>query len=260
MDASAYQSFARREFSHFWFVGRRRIFVELLRRHLTPRQDAIVLDLGCGVGGMIESLREFGKVVGTDNDTSSLVHCRRRLDSEFFQSESFELPLRSESIDVLCAWDVLEHVPREAEAMAECFRVLKPGGTCFVSGPSYQFLYTHQDRMVRHQRRYTVTDLSRRLRNAGFAIDQASYINCFLFPLILVVIGFKKLSEAIRPPSTDESRLNSEIAVPASLNSLFTAVFSAERHVLRRASLPFGHSLVVVGRKPPKASCAASAT
>lgn len=257
MDASAYQSFARREFSHFWFVGRRRIFVELLRRHLSPRKDAVILDLGCGVGGMIESLREFGTVVGTDNDASSLAHCRRKLDSEFFQSHAYELPLRTESVDVLCAFDVLEHVPQETEAMAECFRVLKPGGTCFVSGPSYQFLYTHQDRMVQHQRRYTVTDLKRRLRNAGFTIDQASYINSFLFPLILAVIGFKKISEAIRPPSMDESRLNSEIAVPASLNSLFTKIFSSERHVLRRASLPFGHSLVVVGRKPP---CAGSAS
>jgi SAM-dependent methyltransferase len=251
VDRSAYESFIKNERDHFWWIGRRAIFFDVLRRRVGPLgDDARVLDLGCGVGGMLEPLAEFGRVAGTDTDRASLRLCRERGFTRVLEAVGPALPFADGSVGLVTAFDVLEHIEAEAETLAECLRVLEPGGALFLSGPSYQILYTHQDAAVEHKRRYTVPGLERKLVAAGFEIEFASYVNCLLFPAILPVVLGKKLSEAISPPDPSDSRLNSEIALPRLANRLFARVFSFERHLLRRARLPFGHSLIAMARKP----------
>lgn len=251
MDSAAYETFARNERDHFWFRGRRAIFFDVIRRHVgTPPEDAVVFDLGCGVGGMLGPLSEYGRTVGMDIDRGSLVFCRERGFTNTFEAKGHRLPLADESVWLLGAFDVLEHVPEEREALAECYRVLRPGGWMFLSGPAYQFLYTHQDRMVHHERRYTVGELKRKFREAGFQIVKSSYINFFLFPLIFAALMVKKVKEKLNPPSDDETRFNTDVPLPRPINALFAGLFSAERFVLRGASFPTGHSLIVLVRKP----------
>jgi SAM-dependent methyltransferase len=251
MDAAGYESFIRDEEDHFWFIGRRAIFADLLAHCVPPLDtDAFVVDLGCGVGGMLELLSHLGTPVGMDISAGILTLCRDRGFPSVFVGRGHRLPLRSGIIDLVALFDVLEHIPEERETLAECMRILKPGGWLLFSGPSYQFLYTHQDRQVDHQRRYTVRALRHRFSQAGFDVVRSSYINCLLFPVILPLLLARKLREWIVPPGSGESRLNTEIRIPRPLNALCARIFSVERFFLRRASLPFGHSLILLARKP----------
>lgn len=255
MDQAAYETFARNEKDHFWFVGRRAIFFDVIRRRTrgTLSERPIVFDLGCGVGGMLGPMSEFGRVIGMDIDPGSLAYCRDRGFPNVFNGRGHRLPVQSDSVDLIGAFDVIEHIPEERETIAECFRILKPGGWLFLSGPAYQFLYTHQDKMVHHQRRYTVGDLKRKFRAAGFTVEKASYINFFLFPLIFLALMVKKVRERWSPPEDGETRFNTDVKMPGGLNALFRGLFSSERFFLRFLSFPFGHSLIVMVRKPPVA-------
>jgi SAM-dependent methyltransferase len=252
LDTKAYETFARNEKNHFWFRGRRAVFFDLIRRHIAPNlpEKPTCFDLGCGVGGMLESMSEFGRGVGMDIDPDSLAFCKERGFGQVFEGRGHRLPLQSDSIDMIGAFDVLEHIPEEAETIAECYRILKPGGFLFLSGPAYQFLYTHQDKMVHHERRYTTSGLKQKFSDAGFEIVRSSYINFLLFPLILPAVLWKKFREAIKPPAEEETRFNTDVYLPGILNSLFSWLFSAERYILRYISVPTGHSLVLVVRKP----------
>jgi SAM-dependent methyltransferase len=251
MDRAAYESFAKNERDHFWFIGRRAIFFDVIRRHMRGQKNpGVVFDLGCGVGGMLGPLSYYGRIIGMDIDRDGLAFCRDRGFKHVFVGRGHKLPLKSESIDLIGAFDVLEHIPEEKETIAECFRLLKPGGKLFLSGPAYRFLYTHQDKMVHHQRRYTIGDLKRKFRAAGFEIEKASYINFFLFPLIFCALMVKKVREKLSPPRDDETRFNTEVPLPGPLNALFAFIFSFERFILRFMSVPVGHSLILMVKKP----------
>src|SRR5262249_32470276 len=67
MEPTAYLQFEQLEASHWWFRGRRTVYLGLLRHHLAGRRLARVLDLGCGVGGFLPGLSEVGaRVLPTD--------------------------------------------------------------------------------------------------------------------------------------------------------------------------------------------------
>lgn len=252
MEKCAYFEFRDHEDRHWWFIGRKAIFRHLLRRFVAANGAAPgrVLDLGCGMGGMLAELGEFGAVYGTDVSQDASVHCRTRGFTRIWRSTGGHLPLPADSFDLVTAFDTIEHIPDDAEALAECRRILRPGGRIFVSVPAYQFLYTHQDRVVHHQRRYTARGLAGKLRAAGFEVEKASYINFLLFPAILPIVLAVKLKQVFRRPTDEQARSNVSIKVPEWANSLLAGIFSFERHVLARLSVPAGHSLVAIGRKP----------
>ena len=255
MEEGAYKQFAEQEETHWWFRGRKRIFSHMIPRVLADTacsngESPRILDLGCGMGGMLDELEAHGDAFGLDIAQEALLHCTERGYSRVFKGHGNQLPIPDASLDLVTAFDTIEHIPQEMETLEECFRILRPGGHLIVSVPAYQWLYTHQDRMVHHQRRYTAGDLRRKLRSLGFRVRRASYINFFLFPLILPVVLLIKLKQAIFKPSDDDYFSNASIKVPAWINSLLFFIFSSERHLISALSIPAGHSLLAVAQKP----------
>ena len=122
--------------------------------------------------------------------------------------------------------------------------MLKPGGKIFISVPAYQFLYSQNDRVVHHLRRYTAGQLSRVVRDAGLRTEKVTYFNTFLFPLILVAIAVLKLKEKLFGLPEGETNLHHKFAGP--VNALFEGVMSSERLLLRNMEFPFGHSLIAM--------------
>lgn len=247
MEPTANRQFVELEDSHFWFIGRRRIFTALLDRELAGRPNLRLLDVGCGAGGMLGPLGQFGEVSGVDSSPELVRFCRERGFERVEVGEAYALPAASGTFDVACAFDVIEHIPDDVRALWELRRVLVPGGLAMVSVPAYQFLYANNDRVAHHQRRYTPRLLRRRILAAGFEPVQITPFNALLFPAILPAVLAGKLAERVSAPG---DRTNLSIAIPAPVNTALAAVMSAERHLLRRTSFPFGHSLIGIARKP----------
>ena len=132
MERIAYERFALLEDTHFWFVGRRAIFFDLLDRELAGRDGLQVLEIGCGAGGMLGPLRRYGRVHGMDVDREYLGFCRRRGFTDLLCGSGHDLPFRDQSFDVIALFDTLEHIPDEHRALTEVRRVLKPGGLAYL--------------------------------------------------------------------------------------------------------------------------------
>lgn len=247
MERVAYERFALLEKTHFWFVGRRRIFFDLLDRALAGKKDQRVLEIGCGAGGMLGPLSRYGTVQGMDIDLEYLGYCRSRGFTRLLCGSGHDLPFPDATFDVIALFDTIEHIPDEAKALAEVRRVLRPGGTVFVSVPAYEWLWSNNDDIAHHQRRYTRTRLRRALQQAGLRVTRSSYFNTVLLPIIVPTILWQKLMGRLgRLP---EGFNNTTVPVAKPLNWLFTRIMAAESRVIRWLDLPVGHSLVALATR-----------
>ena len=250
MDRIAYQTFAELEHDHFWFVSRRRIFFELLDREFAGAapQRRSVLEIGCGAGGMLGPLSRYGEICGLDIDHEYVAFCKERGFDKVLCGSGYELPFADGSFDLVCLFDTIEHIPDDTQALREVFRVLRPGGRVFVSVPAYQWLWSQNDRIAHHCRRYTTGRLRRVLQAAGLLPRRVSYFNTLLLPLIVPTVLLQKLRErlGLLPPDYN----NMSVRLPSLVNRLFTALMSSERVPLRAIDLPFGHSAFALARRP----------
>ncbi len=103
-----------------------------------------VMDLGCGAGDSVELFRALGREVrwvGVDIEESPEVAERTRIDAEFVTFDGEHLPFDDGSFELVYCKQVLEHVERPHELLAEVTRVLQPGG--FLAGSTSQLEAFH---------------------------------------------------------------------------------------------------------------------
>ncbi len=245
MQASEFEAMAAVEDRHWWFRGKREIVTHLLRKAGVTGK---ILDAGCGTGGNLPALMEFGEAVGVEKDPVALEFARRKHGGQVVQGEMTALPFLDSEFDGIITTDVLEHVPDDRKSLSELVRVLKPGGTLLLTVPAHPFMWTGHDVVLGHARRYTIESFRALLATSrDVDIENVSYMNCAAFPAAAV----QRWRRARREHAVGKPDLTSDTAdVPsAAVNELAFGLFAAERWVLPHFSLPFGVSIVAVLRK-----------
>ena len=129
--------------------------IEALER-AGARLGGRVLDAGCGGGGTALSLAEEASfAVGLDLDArflgsgTRLAREKAIANAGFVQGDGSRLPFRDQSFDLVFSHSVIEHVASAEGYLAECHRVLKPGGILYLSTAPYLSLAgAHLPRLV----------------------------------------------------------------------------------------------------------------
>lgn len=241
MNPNEYMSMYRLEDSYWWFVARRRFVAQLLTERQT-NGAAEILDVGCGTGATLELLQRFGHAVGVDSHLPALDICSMQRGLPVQQAQVEDLPFQDDSFDVVTCLDVLEHTDDDIAALREIRRVCAPGATFIAMVPAYGFLWSEHDEALKHRRRYTAHELRNKMTSAGFDVVSSTYFITLLFFPILAVRLWQGLFKRSIYPQTAIREL------PGWLNSLFIGLLDFERFLTRFLNLPFGVSVVVVGR------------
>jgi hypothetical protein len=154
----------------------------------------------------------------------------------------------------------VEHVPAEDRVFEECRRVLRgpgpaagqSGGKLLVTVPAFMFLWSKNDGINMHQRRYTAPELKAKLRRNGFNVLRISYNNSFLFfpSAALILLRRGRAEPELASPHFDEDAYQVEMEpAPPLLNRVLTGVGKLEVALLRCINLPVGTSIIAIAEK-----------
>ncbi len=247
MKKEMYSHIQQIEQTHWWYIARRKIIFDWADRTLIEYASPRILDIGCGTGFNVEYLRDrgYGQTVGLDFSPDALGFCRSRHLTHLVCSDGVRPPFNSESFEVIVALDLIEHLENDNQALFQLARLLKPNGSLIIFTPAFQFLWSLQDEVSHHYRRYTANELRGKLEKVGLNIVKLTYANTFLFPLIWAGRLILRLS-GNNISGTSENDLH-----PGWSNNLLQSVFAAERPLLRHLNFPFGVSLLCVAKKSP---------
>jgi len=238
-----YKNFFENQNTHWWYLGMREINTSLLKKYLPKKKNLRILDAGCGTGAALLYLKNFGKTIGIDISPEALKYARKI--GRVKKGDISALPFKNESFDLVVCLDVIYHlwVRDYQKVLKEFNRVLKKDGLLLLREPAFQWLKSSHDIIEFTGRRFTKNELKKALENTSFAVLKLSYINFFLFPLVVLkrmpeVLGFQKPK-----PKSDVKK------IPKILNLILFSFLKLEVFLLKYFSFPWGSSVVSIARK-----------
>ncbi len=103
-----------------------------------------VLDVGCGSGALLDYLKQKGwSVAGTEIDAAAIKIAKDQYGLDIKNGELIKLHLPGNAYDLIIMHHVLEHVHDPISFLAECYRLLKPGGDLIIVTPNYDSWASH---------------------------------------------------------------------------------------------------------------------
>jgi len=180
MEGTEVRKLAELEDDHWWYRERRHLLAKAISG-LTPGR---ALDIGAAGGGNTRVLRQHGWdaiALEYGADGAEVAHGRGLAT---LRGAATRLPLADASLDLVVAFDLLEHLVDDDAAVAEVRRVLKPTGTYLVAVPADPRLWSDHDEAVDHVRRYTRQGLLDLLDRGGFEVTDVRSWNVLLRPVV----------------------------------------------------------------------------
>lgn len=246
MKAEYSQSYENLQQKHWWFRARAVILRNYMATFIGWKSDMNVLEIGVGPGENLYQLYPKGiKLIGLEPDKLNAARAVERGPVKVYCGSIENIPpdVTERSYDVICMFDVLEHIENDFAALNSVASLLKEGGRLVISVPAYQWMWGLQDEVSHHFRRYTEKSISRRLNDTGFKICRVTYFNTFLFPFIASARLFSKY---IMPRNDHQSDFDLSLGI---IDHALYAIFRSEWPLLRVFKFQFGVSLLLIATK-----------
>lgn len=242
MDISEYHNIFENEKTHFFYVGNHKIILSLVEKYTKGLETLKILDGGCGAGLLAKKLKKYGDVAAVDISPYAVKLAKKR-GVPAQQASVDKLPYKNNVFDLVVSVDVIYHRQvDDKKALAEFFRVLKPGGVLILRVPANKWLNLRHDKHVHTRERYEKGELVEKLEKAGFKIEKISFVNLTLLPLAAIRYFFERLNK--------DKEISSGVGhTHPFLNAVLTFVLSLEARLITKLNFPFGLGLVAVCRK-----------
>ena len=241
MDKTYYKDYFHLERNHWFFLGRAKIIMGFLNKISNSKKNLKILNVGVATGRTSELLEELGQVKSVEFDIDCYEFVKETLDIDIIQGSILELPFKDNSFDLVCAFDVIEHVEDDQTAMNELLRVCKSAGNVCITVPAFMFLWSDHDVINHHFRRYTEKQLTK-LVPSKQKIIFTSYFNFFLFPIILLIRFISNLFKSKNKPVESSFAIGPKNKF---LDKILFTIFQSEIFFINRNfRLPFGVSII----------------
>lgn len=241
-DPHHYDMLATLEAGSFWFQARNALILDAFREYFPKAGN--YLEIGCGTGFVLSAISAAYPaldVSGSEIFVEGLPFAAQRAPrAQLFQMDARRIPF-SASFDVIGAFDVLEHIEEDVLVLSELHKALKPGGGLIVTVPQHPWLWSIQDDLAHHVRRYKRGELERKLAGTGFDVQWSSSFVSLLMPALALSRTTSRKTIKTEPDPFREFR------IPRWLNSLLLLIMNVERFFIKiGVCFPFGGSRIIV--------------
>lgn len=242
--AGYFQELFRLESAYFWFRARNRLIIWALSRYASGFHS--FLEVGCGTGYVLSGIAKAypnAHLQGSELFSEGLKFAVERQPAiHFMQMDARKIPFVDE-FDVIGAFDVIEHIEEDEQALKQMYGALKVGGIMLLTVPQHKWLWSSVDEYACHVRRYTANELHEKVELSGFEILRST---SFVFGL-LPAMWASRFTQKNRDVSADPL---AEFGISPWLNRIFEFVMSAEILLIRAGlNFPLGGSRLIVAIK-----------
>ena len=231
----------------FWFQHRNAVIVDAVRR-FPP--GGFIADIGAGNGYVSRGLNQAGfETLLLEPGPAGIQNARSRGLSPLVCATLQDAAFRLESLPAAGMFDVLEHIEDDIGVLRLLHDALVPNGRIYLTVPSFQTLWSSEDDLAGHHRRYTISTLNARLRAAGFTPELGTY---FFAPLPVPIVLLRSIPSRLGlRKATDVTKIAQELQPSeGGAVKLLKGVLGVERKLLQRGwRLPTGSSCLVIARK-----------
>jgi SAM-dependent methyltransferase len=225
---------------------------DVIRHHLRRRPPPeSILEIGMGQGAVGTRLAALGRYTGVEPDDRSRAVASQRLPASATVLASTDQLDEDERFDLMCAFEVLEHIEDDRAALEQWSGSCRPGGWLLMSVPAKQHRYGPMDERVGHYRRYDREVLIDLVQSLGFTDIVADHYG---FPLGYVLEGGRDVIARRRPGggemeerSASSGRLFQPDTVVGVASMVGTAPFRLAQRPFRRSRM--GTGLVLSARR-----------
>jgi SAM-dependent methyltransferase len=231
------------EENSFWFRHRLDCISLLIRDY----NITSLLDVGGGNGRLTALLQDRGVTCALlEPGPHAIRNAQAGGVRILINSALTEAKFKDGSFPAVGMFDVLEHIEDDGACLKEVNRILKPGGRLILTVPAFMFLFSDFDREAGHFRRYTLSTLTARLRENGFAIDYKTYLFMMLTVPMFLLRRFRTIPKGEAMPTWK----NDHVKESKFWKWILGLVLGPEKKFLRwKWIIPFGSSCLVVARK-----------
>ena len=243
-----YQRMAEVEEKLWWYRALHSLVLKALKKY-RPSEDVLIVDAGCGTGGLLMFLRASGysRLLGFDLSLDGVEVCRQRglqVEQDSLLNIGGRYP--HSSADAIVSNDTLYFLSADERIyfVEQCRGVLKPGGILVLNVPALNAFRGIHDISVGIGYRFSRRDIAHLFGGGGFDVLKQVYWPFFLSPAVFVV----RLRQRRKLKADPEAEVRSDIDLPpASINRMLAWMTGLENRCLPWK--PFGSSLFIVARK-----------
>ena len=213
-----------------------------------------VLEVGCGQGALGARLAQRYDYLGLEPDEASCAVAQRRIKAAG-RGEVRNIRLDAlgpGQFDLVCAFEVLEHIEDDAAAVRQWAARLRPGGWLMLSVPAHQRRYGPADELVGHFRRYDPAAITALLASCGLTdieVRQYGFPLGYALEAARNMIGRRRLAAAPGRSVAERTAASGRLLQPASGARGAAARYgTAPFRLLQRGFPGTGTGLVVLAR------------
>ena len=252
----------RAEDQHFWFRARNKIINGVMNHLLTNLSEPLLIgEIGCGNGNTLQVLEQViltsakkHHLIGMDLFYEGLQNASDRTTCTLIQADVHHAPF-GKRFDVICLFDVLEHLHDDITVLSDIHNLLKPDGYLVFTVPAHMHLWSYFDEFSNHCRRYSKHEVVEKLRGADYRVEFVSYFMMTLYPLMRITRLYSTMIKRINNANNNFGNSTRDLALrelkvlPIVNNVLYSILSSESYQITNYRQLPFGTSILAVARR-----------